>query len=164
VSPRRALTPSVTDSASSCRDAGARALVQGRKLKLKASFESKLSKRFIISWLEELKSGVVNMGPTWGQPGINLGSTWGHPGVDLRSAWGQPGVNLGSSWGQAGVKWGQPGVKLGSRCGQAGVSLGSSWGQAGVKQHRPTLARSASTKARSGARMDGTKWLCRTGS
>jgi len=25
----------------------------------------------------------VNLGSTWGQPGVNLGSTWGQPGVTL---------------------------------------------------------------------------------
>jgi len=45
---------------------------------------------------------------TWGQP-LNLGSTWGQPGVNLGLTWGQPGVNLGSTWGQ-------PGANLGSIC------------------------------------------------
>ena len=61
-----------------------------------------------------------------GQPGVttwvNLGSTWGQPGVNMRSTWGQPGVNLGSTRGQPGISpgsaQGQPGVKLGSTLGQ----------------------------------------------
>jgi len=49
---------------------------------------------------------VVNLGSTWGQPGVKLWLTWGQPDG---STWVQPGVNLGSTWGQ-------PGVKLGSNC------------------------------------------------
>ena len=56
---------------------------------------------------------IVNIGSSWGQPGVvlgssywiqpdgvNLGSTWGQPGVNLGSTWGQPGFNLGSTWGE----------------------------------------------------------------
>ena len=28
---------------------------------------------------------MVNLGSTWGQPGVNLGSTWGQPGVNMWS-------------------------------------------------------------------------------
>ena len=38
---------------------------------------------------------MVDLGSTWGQPGVNLGSTWGQPVGNLGSTWGQPGVNLG---------------------------------------------------------------------
>ena len=61
---------------------------------------------------------IVNIGSSWGQPGVVLGSSyWIQPdGVNLGSTWGQPGVNLGSTWGLPGVNlgsiWGQPGVNL----------------------------------------------------
>jgi hypothetical protein len=75
----------------------------------------------------------VNLGSTWGRPGVDLGSDWGQTGVSLGSAWGQIEVKLGSTWGLPGVSlgstWGQPGVSLGSASGQPGVNLGSTRGQ-----------------------------------
>ena len=75
--------------------------------------ESKVRKRFIMFWLQELNQALS----TWGQPGVNPGSTWGQPGVNPGSTRGQPGVNPGSTRGQP------------------GVNLGSTWGQAAPPHH-----------------------------
>ena len=72
---------------------------------------------------------MLNLGDS---PGVDLGSTWGRPGVDLDlpGVAHTPGsvVDLGFTWVDQGYTQGLPGIYLGYLQSLPGVDLGFTWG------------------------------------